>query len=216
MLNSFSMLSWSFHYINPLLEIPAHTQKKLFPAALISVLGFLKFPLPNISGAALQQKASTFFSPDDPNRHDISNIPIPAAKIVAGLVEACTTVFPLENKSIKCSHLPSGSGQNLPVWIITYWAEVLVLCTTSCKAWVKAEEFLWQQKKLWKKSSSGETTYGPYHTRCIWCSIVPSLVQQYLWVWWLWAHTHACNICWLLIHLQLDKATKLTKKTRTD
>ena len=53
--------------------------------------------------------------------------------------------------------MPSGSGQNLPMWIITYWAEVLELHRTYQKAWVKAEEFLRQGKKLWKSSSSGET-----------------------------------------------------------
>ena len=159
-LNSFSMLSPSFHYIKPLLDIPAHAQKKLFPDASISVLDFLKFSLPIISRATSHQKALTFFSTDDPNVHDITeiqNIPIPPTGIVAGLVEACTTAFLLGNKSIKCSHLPSGSGQNLPVWIITYWAEVLELRTTSRKAWVKAEEFLRQWKKVWKKPSSGKT-----------------------------------------------------------
>jgi hypothetical protein len=43
------------------------------------------------------------------------------------------------------------------MWIITYWAEVVELHMTSHKAWVKAEEFLRQRKKLWKMTSSGES-----------------------------------------------------------
>jgi len=42
------------------------------------------------------------------------------------------------------------------VWVITYWAEVLELCTTPRKAWMQAEEFIRLWKKAWKKSDDGE------------------------------------------------------------
>jgi hypothetical protein len=153
------MLSSSFCYIHPLLEIPDNVQRKIFRDVSLSVLAFLQFPLPNISGAAPQHDASKFFSDHDPNMKDIKEIqkvPVPPAKTVAELVTACKTAVASGTKSIKCLHVPSRTGQNLPMWIIAYWAEVLELRITSRKVWVKAEEFLRQRKKPWKKSVSGE------------------------------------------------------------
>jgi hypothetical protein len=40
------------------------------------------------------------------------------------------------------------------LWIFPYWAKIR---TTSWKAWVKAEEFLRQRKKVWKKSVSEQS-----------------------------------------------------------
>jgi len=45
------------------------------------------------------------------------------------------------------------------VWVITYWAKVLDLCTTSRKAWVWAEEFIQLRKKAWKKKDDGKNTH---------------------------------------------------------
>jgi hypothetical protein len=39
------------------------------------------------------------------------------------------------------------------LWIIPYWTEVLKLRTTSQKAWVKAEEFLWKRKRVCVRGS---------------------------------------------------------------
>jgi hypothetical protein len=86
-----------------------------------------------------------FFSSDSPTIHDIKiiqKIPIPPAKTVEELVAACKMVLLSRKKSIKCHHAPSAYKQNLPVWVIPYWVEVLSLHSTSQKAWMKAEEFI--------------------------------------------------------------------------
>lgn len=44
------------------------------------------------------------------------------------------------------------------MWIIPYWAEVVELHTGACKAWVQAEQFLWQRKRTWTETISGENT----------------------------------------------------------
>ena len=59
---------------------------------------------------------------------------------------------------MKCQHAPSASRQNLPVWVIPYWAEVLELRSTFRKAWLRAEEFIRLRKKVWKKTVGGEST----------------------------------------------------------
>jgi len=56
------MLSSTLRYIHPSLAMPDDIQAEAFPDATLSVLDFLQFPLPIVSGAASQHKASDFFS----------------------------------------------------------------------------------------------------------------------------------------------------------
>jgi len=63
-----------FHYIHPLLEIPAEVQAQILPDASLSMLDYLQFPLPIISGAALHQKPFDFFSSHAPTTHNIQVI----------------------------------------------------------------------------------------------------------------------------------------------
>ena len=86
------MLSLTLRYIPPSLEIPADVQTVAFPDATLSVLDFLQFPLPIISGAALHHKTSEFFSNERPTAQDIKTIqkiPIPPANTVVLLVTGC-------------------------------------------------------------------------------------------------------------------------------
>lgn len=139
------MLSPTLCYIHPLLEIPTEVQEKAFPDASLSVLDFLQFPLPVISASALKQNSSNFFSNNPSTIHDIKTIqkiPIPPAKTINDLVVACKAALLSGTRSVKCCHTPSASQQNLPVWVIPYWAEILALHTTSQKAWMRAEEFI--------------------------------------------------------------------------
>jgi hypothetical protein len=145
------MLSPTFRYIHPLLEIPVEVQAQVLPDAFLSVLDFLQFPLPIISGAAPRHKPSVFFSNRAPTTEDIQviqKIPVPAAKTVTDIVAACKAAIVSGACSLKCPHVPSVSGERLPMWVIPYWAEILQLRTTSRKAWVKAEEFLRTRKKV--------------------------------------------------------------------
>ena len=144
------MLNSATHYIHPTLEIPAEIQSEVFPDVSLSVLDFLQFPLPIVSGTATRHKPSDFFSKDQPNTQNIKaiqKIPIPPAKTVTELVVLCKTAVLSGTHSLKCLHVPSASAERFPVWIIPYWAEVLVLRTTSCKAWGQAEEFLRLRKR---------------------------------------------------------------------
>lgn len=154
------MLGPTSRYIHPLLEIPPQIQRQVFPDTSLSVLDFLKFPLPIISGAAPQHTASQFFSNCTPTMEDviiIQKIPIPPAKTVADLVVESKAAVLSGARSVKCQHAPSASQQNLPVWVIPYWAEVLELRSTFRKAWLQAEEFIRLRKKVWKKTVAGDS-----------------------------------------------------------
>jgi hypothetical protein len=155
------MLSPTLRYIHPSLEIPANVQAEAFPDATLSVLDFLQFSLPIISGAASRHNASEFFSNEQPTTQDIKTIqkiPIPPANTLALLVTGCKAAVLSGARSVKCPHAPSASAQSLPMWIIPYWAEILELRTTSRKAWVQAEEFIRRRKKVWKRSAEGGST----------------------------------------------------------
>jgi len=122
------MLSTTFRYIHPLLEIPAMVQAEVLPDASLSVLDFLQFPLPVISGAAPRQKPSEFFSSRTPTTKDVQiirKIPVSPAKTVADLVVACKAAILSGMHSVRCPHVPSALGKNPPMWIIPYWAEVV-------------------------------------------------------------------------------------------
>jgi hypothetical protein len=117
------MLSPTLRYIHPLLEIPAGIQAQAFPDVSLSVLDFLQFPLPVISGTAPRHKPSEFFSSDPPTMDDIrviQKIPIPPVKIVRELTATCKAALASGTKSVKCQHSPSASGHNLLVWVIPY------------------------------------------------------------------------------------------------
>lgn len=99
------MLSPTLRYIHPLLEIPPQIQRQVFPDASLSVLDFLKFPLPIISGAALQHTTLQFFSNHAPTTVDviaIQNIPILLLKTVTDLVIASKTAVLSGAQSVKC------------------------------------------------------------------------------------------------------------------
>jgi hypothetical protein len=148
-------------HIHPSLEIPAEIQAEAFPDATISVLDFLQFPLPVISGTTPRYKASEFFTNHQPTTRDfriIQKIPVPPARTVTDLVAACKVAVQSGMQSVQCQHAPSASRKSLPMWVIPYWAEVLELRTTSRKAWVQAEEFIRVRKKLRMKTPEGATT----------------------------------------------------------
>jgi hypothetical protein len=127
------MLSPTLRYIHPSLGIPADVQAVAFPDATLSVLDFLQFPLPIISGATSCHKTSEFFSTEWPTAQDIKTIqkiPIPLANTVVLLVTGCKAAVLSRVRSVKCPHAPSASAQSLPMWVILYWAEILELRKT--------------------------------------------------------------------------------------
>jgi hypothetical protein len=143
------MLSPTFQYIHPAFEIPMAFQATLFPNASLSVLEFLQFPLSVISGAAPQHDATV----EDINI--IQTITIPLAAIIDDLVAASKQAVISRSKSVKCLHSPSASSYHFPMWIITYWVEVLKLHITSWKAWLKLKNFCKKKREYGKSQPLG-------------------------------------------------------------
>jgi hypothetical protein len=128
-----AMLSPSFRYIHPLLEIPANIQPQNFPSSSLSVIELLEFPLPLISATTCKHAAASFFSSNAPTvdlPQDILKIVVPPAAVTRALIEQCKIAALAGKQSIRRLHLPSDLGRHLTMWIVTYWAEVLELCQT--------------------------------------------------------------------------------------
>jgi hypothetical protein len=131
------------------LQIPAAAQQVLLPKPHLSVLQFLQFPLPGIT-LRTEHKAAAFFSSREPTTDDLlhlSKIPTPSAEVVEALHTTCKDAITNGATSIECHHIMHPTPR-LPLWIITYWTEVISLHKTRAP-WVLAEEAL---QKRWRAS----------------------------------------------------------------
>jgi hypothetical protein len=120
----------AFH---PGFEIPKDIAAKLFPDQRISILKFLQHPFPIIStGTLVDISVAAFFSKAEPDvvssPDQIVKIPTPSIETITALGKACKSED-TDFRSIVCPHTPSGARKHLPIWIITYWIEVVEICT---------------------------------------------------------------------------------------
>ena len=143
-------------YVHPALEIPPAIQKVLLPNPTLSVAQFLQFPLPPISPFSEGHLPAAFFSCHGPTVDDsclISKIPVPTAERVEELHEAWKSAASMGWTSVVCPHTAMASGMCVPLWIITYWTEVINLCIMR-EPWVRAETALRKRKKSHKNSGA--------------------------------------------------------------
>jgi hypothetical protein len=143
-------------YIHPSLEIPSAAQKILFPNPSLSILQFLQFPLPIISAPSTEHAAASFFDNEAPTTYDISlisKIPTPHPTVVTELARVCKAAITSGSSSVSCPHAALAPTNRLPLWILTYWTEVISLRAARAP-WVRAEESLQKRNRGWKKSKS--------------------------------------------------------------
>jgi hypothetical protein len=117
-------------FLHANLEIPVAAQEKLLPCLALSVLKFLLFPFPIVSQASGTHPTSAYFSAETPTLLDtsaIQKIPIPCAETVGQLGRECSTPRIRGAKSVLCAHIPSANKYCLPLWVITFWTEVIEL-----------------------------------------------------------------------------------------
>jgi hypothetical protein len=143
--------------IPPELIIPNKIQEQLLPDHKLSILEFLEFPLPTISiGHPDSHLPSSFFSKKFPTVTDhnvIQTIPTPSLVTVKALGQAYKDVSGF--KSIACPHLKKTAAERyLPLWVITYWMEVIELRLTWREPWVHAEKDLRSRDRGWKDGQS--------------------------------------------------------------
>jgi hypothetical protein len=148
-------------FLHPALDIPAAAQAKLLPCLALSVCELLKFPFSIVSRTTNTHPKSAYFSGNAPTHLDastIQKIPMPCAETVGELGRGCSTSEFLGAKSLLCAHIPSAEYY-LPLWVITFWTEVIELRTKWLEPWVHAEDALRRRKTVWRRQTDPNVTH---------------------------------------------------------
>jgi Ulp1 protease family, C-terminal catalytic domain len=138
------------------LMIPPGVKNSILLSENLSVMDFLQFPLPGIARDTGVSQPKSYFSTLYPTITDPKIIqktllpPLPILKQLSQDIELTST----GTQSIICQHAPGVAGHRFPVWILTYWKEVVQIWPLK-KKWVLAEEALETRKK--KTSCTDDT-----------------------------------------------------------
>ncbi|KAJ7467331.1 hypothetical protein B0H11DRAFT_2046827, partial [Mycena galericulata] len=138
--------------------IPQAFYYHLLPLPMISITSMLDFSLPLQFTLNDAPQPCQYFSMEAPDLLDqdavsrLHRLPIPEAKVVRKLVERSRQAWLDGYQSILYSHLSGSVVTHYPIWVVTYWDTVLDLKQKARGPWVKASDWLAQQKKLAKKN----------------------------------------------------------------
>lgn len=103
--------------MHPLLEPPKEVLAQILPPKSLSVLDFLSFKLPAIM--------------------IIQNLPIPSTHILGMLSKSSSEAIENGAFSLKCAHFTGDASKTqLPLWVLTYWHEVVMLHHKHLKPWI--------------------------------------------------------------------------------
>jgi hypothetical protein len=134
-----------------MLKIPLSIVKQLLPDENLSVIKFLQFKFPITSTTKITDP-KLYLSSEETTTTDINVIcatPSPPITVVQHLLKAFHQA-PEDTSSILCAHL--GRTNQFPICIITFWTEVVYLCTVQA-SWAKAQASLQEQRFAndWKR-----------------------------------------------------------------
>lgn len=132
--------------------VPPDIVIQILPSQDLTILGFLKFPLPIIQQESPQHQIQPqeFFLTLNPTTTDANTIcatPVPPLPLLKQLE---STIDLQQVNSILCPHLPSLLGTQLPTWVLSFWIEAAHIWPVK-KEWISAEESLdaWKRNKKW-------------------------------------------------------------------
>ena len=113
----------NFFTSSPLPNIPPDIRAEILPDKNLSVIDFLKFPLP-ISTCSLITDPQEYFShlsPTITSIDKIKSIPTPPATVLTELIRSPDVT---SSQSVLCPHAVGLPGERLPIWILDYWNQV--------------------------------------------------------------------------------------------
>jgi len=76
-------------------------------------------------------------------------LPIPSPSVVGKLVELKHQAWLDGYESVRYIHLCDAVTTHFPLWLVTFWADVLYLCNHVCQPWMDAKAWLSAEKR-WK------------------------------------------------------------------
>ena len=134
------------------MNIPSEIQAEILPDKNLSVIDFLKFPLPAVSRSPITN-LHAYLSPLSPtitSTNEIKNIPTPPPTVLDKLIQSPDVA---SSQSVLCPHAFGLTGERLPIWILDYWNQVTRIRPVKVK-WGAAEDNLQIQNKTSQDTKS--------------------------------------------------------------
>jgi hypothetical protein len=133
-------------------QIPEYLAATLLPDAAISIHVLLDFLLPRPSMVAINSKdTSRFFSKysADPMNESailrLRHLDTPPVTVVRQLVQDRNQAWLDGFTSVKYGHLPGDGVTHFPLWVVTFWSEVIRIRLEIRKPWTATTDWLKQQ-----------------------------------------------------------------------
>jgi hypothetical protein len=143
------------------LEIPQQIEYELLPAWSMPITEFLQYPLPLQMATISASPVSSFFSNEAAGAVTkdillrIRHLAIPDTKLVRKLGAGKQQAWLDGAQSVQYVHLAPGAVvTRFPLWLITYWNDVLDIKLNVHQHWTKSQAWLTQQMKR-KKGGKG-------------------------------------------------------------
>lgn len=139
------------------ISIPTSIQTQILPKTNISIHEFCKYTLPPVQATVSTSPADalSFYSKSPPALANadllrkIKYLPIPSPSVIQAVRDAAKKAWLDGYTSVRYIHLDDTATTCFPLWIISFWTEVLVLAKV-LKSWRKSVEWLKQQKRTKK------------------------------------------------------------------
>ncbi len=145
----------AFGFVHQSLAIPEHVHIEILPLPVQSILDFSAFQCPTVSLSMLVPAISSLLSSEKPTVVDVAviyRIPLPGAATVKELAQQVHEIAlssPSEMPaSIVVLHVSSTQQRTLPMWVITYWVEIMEM-HAYWAVWVEALADLRKCEQLW-------------------------------------------------------------------
>ncbi len=143
------------------LQIPSDARNSLLPSPELDIWTFLNFPLPPVAqpGSTTQPTASfSLADPTLPNASSIRKLLVPTSTIVQDLYRGRLDAARQGLCSIRYVVNQSSAPVYIPLWVLTFWDEVIRLRAAdgAYTHWKRAEEWLRARRKVWNTKKPSE------------------------------------------------------------
>ena len=142
--------------------ILASVSSKTLPVLGTSIQEMIKFTLPSQLVTVNAITPSSYFSSTVPDPiHEsllvqMHCLPTPSPLVVGNLVELQYQAWLDGFQSIKYVHISNTVGTHFPLWLISFWAEVVDLQRIMCKPWISPKKWLQAEIQLGKSNKHGQ------------------------------------------------------------
>ncbi|KAJ7149280.1 hypothetical protein C8R43DRAFT_1128635 [Mycena crocata] len=141
------------------LSLPQTVEAELIPACSLSIAKMIQFPLPVQIPTVSSCIVSDFFSKEAPGRVTadillrLRHLPIPDTKLIRKLQAELRQAWLDGFQSVPYTHIAGTVTTHFPLWLITYWNEVLDIRLNVRQYWMRGQK--WVHGLTKKKGHTG-------------------------------------------------------------